>query len=101
MWTLETLITQDAAGCLAGSRTRGGGELRVTALTDEGDPIPMYFRTAARSVSVEVYLDETRDRFGSGSWKYTTCQVPLVTAEALTRRKRYVNLLEQLLQHNV
>lgn len=80
--SLDQSLTQDAVNCLTDSRTRGGGELRVTALTIEGDPILMYFRTIS-SPTVDIYLDETRDRFGSGSWKHTTCQVPTLTAEAL------------------
>jgi hypothetical protein len=83
MRTVEDMLTQDAVDCLADSRTRGGGELIITALTIEGDPITTYYRTAANSWSIDIYIDQTRDRFGSGSWQHTTCQVPIVTTEAL------------------
>lgn len=79
---LEELLTQDAINCLSDSRTRSGGELVITALTIEGDPVTTYFRTAPNSPSVDIYIDQTRDRYGS-SWHHTTCQAPLLTSEAL------------------
>lgn len=78
---LLELCPQAALGCLAASRDDRGAELSVTAFTTEGDPVRTFYRTAANSVAVEVFLDRSRD--GGKEWVQISCEVPVVTADAL------------------
>jgi hypothetical protein len=47
-------------------------KLVVTLSTVEGDPITHYF-TVGDSGEVEVLIDGTKDKFGSGGWHASTC----------------------------
>ena len=49
-------------------------KLVVTLATVEGDPITHYF-TVTDSGEVEVLVDATKDKFGSGEWHASTCTV--------------------------
>jgi hypothetical protein len=49
-------------------------KLVVTLATVEGDPITHYF-TVTESGEVEVLVDSTKERFGSGGWQASTCTV--------------------------
>jgi len=53
-------------------RSGSGAELAVHQFTTEGDPVISYVRVVPDG-SVEVYVDSTRDAFGSGRWSYSTC----------------------------
>lgn len=62
--------------CLTTALASGaGGELVVTFVTTEGDPITEYLRvTPARTT--EVYSDASKDRFGDGTWSFARCPNP-------------------------
>jgi hypothetical protein len=62
--------------CLTTALSSGaGGELVVTFLTTEGDPITEYLRvTPARTT--EVYSDASKDRFSDGKWSFAQCPEP-------------------------
>lgn len=62
--------------CLTAALASGaGGELVVTFVTTEGDPVTEYLRvTPARTT--EVYSDASRDRFSDGRWTYAACPSP-------------------------
>jgi hypothetical protein len=47
-------------------------KLVVTLATVEGDPLVHYF-TVTESGQLEVLVDSTKDKFGSGSWHALTC----------------------------
>ena len=49
-----------------------GAELISTEPTVEGDPITTFIRVHENGV-VEVFVDATRDRFGSGEWERIVC----------------------------
>jgi hypothetical protein len=66
----------DALACLEAARSSGaGGELVLTYLTTEGDPIIEYRRVTPAG-STEVYTDATKDKFGDGTWHYGSCARP-------------------------
>ena len=58
-----------------------GAELISTALTIEGDPITRYIRVHESGV-VEIFIDASRDRFGSGEWERLRCNGLLSVDEA-------------------
>jgi hypothetical protein len=65
-----------AVACLEAARTSGaGGELVLTYLTTEGDPIVEY-RRVTRAGTTEVYTDATNDKFGDRRWLYGSCATP-------------------------
>lgn len=78
---LLELYPQSALRCLAASRDDRGAELSVTVFTTEGDPIRTFYRTAAKSTDVEIFLDRSRD--GGKQWVQISCPVPVITADAL------------------
>ena len=47
-------------------------KLVVTLATVEGDPLVHYF-TVTESGQLELLVDSTKDKFGSGSWHAQTC----------------------------
>ena len=53
-------------------RSGAGAEVTVHQLTTEGDPIVSYVRVTPEGAA-EVYVDGTRDAFGSGTWSFSTC----------------------------
>lgn len=62
-----------ARSCLASAvGGQGAAELVVTSLTIEGQPIVTYYRTD-RDGRIEVFIDSTRDQYGSG-WVRLKCQ---------------------------
>ena len=50
-----------------------GAELISTFTSVEGDPITRYTRVHENG-TVEVFVDATRDRFGSGAWERLRCE---------------------------
>lgn len=48
-------------------------ELSVTRTGIEGDPVTTLYRALPNRAGVEVLIDATRDRFGSGRWSRTVC----------------------------
>ena len=68
--------TNTARLCLLDAVRAGrGAEMISTTTTIEGDPITSIIRVHPDGV-VEVLLDNTRDRFGSGEWERVECTVP-------------------------
>lgn len=62
--------------CLTTALASGaGGELVVTFVTTEGDPITEYLRVT-RARTTEVYIDASKDRFSDGKWSYAACPNP-------------------------
>ncbi len=66
----------DAVECLEAALASGaGGELVLTSLTTEGDPIVEYRRVTPTGTA-EVYTDATKDKFGDGRWQFESCVRP-------------------------
>ena len=62
-----------ARGCLLAAFHDGeGAELISTQMTDEGDPVTRYYRVHENG-TVELFVDATRDRFGSQRWMRYRC----------------------------
>jgi hypothetical protein len=53
-------------------REQRPAEFTRTRLTSEGDPITSIYRIIDRD-RVEVFIDSTQDRFGSGGWQRLNC----------------------------
>ena len=65
---------QAARTCLLEAFESGrGAELVSTQATIEGDPITRFIRVHENGV-VEIFVDATRDRFGSGEWERVRCE---------------------------
>lgn len=63
-----------ARTCLLDAHVEGRpAELISTQPTIEGDPITRYVRVHENGV-VEIFVDATRDRFGSGTWERLRCE---------------------------
>ncbi len=58
-----------------------GAELVSTVTSIEGDPITRFVRVHENG-TVEIFVDATRDRFGSGEWERLRCDSLLPVAEA-------------------
>jgi hypothetical protein len=58
-----------------------GAELISTLVTIEGDPITQYIRVHP-DATVEIFVDATRDAFGSGTWERLICRRLSSVAEA-------------------
>ena len=65
---------------LAALRAGDGAELISTQMTEEGDPVTTYYRVHEHGV--ELFVDATRDRFGSRAWERYSCGI-LVPAEEI------------------
>lgn len=67
--------TPDAAATCFADAVGGseGAEYAVTRATDEGDPIVTYYRTLPGDSTVDVFIDSTRDDFGTKGWTRQTC----------------------------
>lgn len=64
---------REARECLMDAwRESREAELSTTMTTIEGDPVSRITRVFADG-SVEVFVDATRDRFGSGEWERLIC----------------------------
>lgn len=50
-------------------------ELKVTHLTQEGDPIREYYRLTPKG-RLEVYHDSTDDHYSDQKWSFTECYTP-------------------------
>ena len=59
---------------LAALRAGDGAELISTQTTEEGDPVTTYYRVHENS-TIELFVDATRDRFGSGTWERYSCGI--------------------------
>ncbi|MGY1693360.1 MULTISPECIES: hypothetical protein [unclassified Geodermatophilus] len=66
-------IAPDALACLDAGRTVDGAELAVTRPTTEGDPVTTWYRARPGVPGLEVFVDGTRDRFGTGEWVRLDC----------------------------
>ena len=67
------LPDEAARRCLLEAYEAGrGAELISTQPTVEGDPVTTFVRVHENGV-VELFLDATRDRFGSGTWERLVC----------------------------
>jgi hypothetical protein len=81
---LEQGESSDAAAraCLFDAYQAGrGAELITTQPTIEGDPWTRYIRVHDNGV-VELFVDATRDRFGSGRWERFLCERLVSVEEA-------------------
>ena len=71
-----------ARDCLLAAYEAGeGAELISTQTSVEGDPITRYLRVHENGV-IELFVDATRDRYGSGTWERLTCDRLVPVAEA-------------------
>jgi hypothetical protein len=71
-----------ARACLLAAHQAGGGAELISTLTSfEGDPITRYLRVHENGV-VELFVDATRDRYGSGAWERLQCERLVPVAEA-------------------
>ncbi|SDD11408.1 hypothetical protein SAMN05216410_2865 [Sanguibacter gelidistatuariae] len=65
-------VPAQAWDCLeAGVAT--GAEFVVAKLTTEGDPITYYFRVGPKIGGVDIFIDSTQDKWGSGKWDRRLC----------------------------
>ena len=63
----------EARTCLLEAFQNGDGrELISTQVTEEGDPVTHYYRVHENG-TVELFIDATRDRFGSQRWQRYRC----------------------------
>ncbi|MGY1730926.1 hypothetical protein ACI798_05345 [Geodermatophilus sp. SYSU D01045] len=62
-------VAADALACLAA----GEAELEVTRPTTEGDPVTSWYRARPGLPGLEVFVDGSRDRFGTGDWLRLDC----------------------------
>ena len=77
-----TSVNVGARGCLLAAFQAGeGAELISTQATEEGDPVTRYYRVHENG-TVEIFVDATRDRFGSQRWERYRCE-RLVSADDL------------------
>ncbi|MBC7723724.1 MAG: hypothetical protein H7146_03105 [Burkholderiaceae bacterium] len=67
--------------CLRNAATRAGAELIVTTSTTEGDPIRRFYRVGPQIDGVEVIVDNSGDRFGSGGWTTNSCPGAVTVTE--------------------
>ena len=66
-------VPAGALTCLDAGRTGDGAELAVTRPTTEGDPITSWYRARPGVPGLEVFVDGSRDRFGTGDWLRLDC----------------------------
>ena len=63
----------DGRRCLLAALQAGdGAELISTQTTEEGDPVTTYYRVHENG-TIELFVDATRDRFGSRTWERYRC----------------------------
>jgi hypothetical protein len=84
----EEVLGQGEAGdvdvrmCLLEAYEDGSpAEMISTQPTIEGDPITRYIRVHENGV-VEIFVDATRDQFGSGEWERLQCEEIVSVDEA-------------------
>ena len=78
---IDTLNAAARACLLEAFESGRGAEIISTQATIEGDPITRYIRVHDNGV-VEIFIDATRDRFGSGEWERLVCDRLVPVAEA-------------------
>ena len=67
-------LNAEARACLLEAFETGhGAEIISTDTTIEGDPITSYIRVHENGV-IEIFVDATQDRFGSGEWERLRCE---------------------------
>src|SRR5688572_1706497 len=66
---------------LVALRAGDGAELISTQTTEEGDPVTSYYRVHENG-TIELFVDATRDRFGSRTWERYSCD-SLVPVDAI------------------
>ena len=66
---------------LAAYQAGAGAELISTQVSVEGDPIRRFIRVHENG-TVELFVDATRDRYGSGEWERYRCERLLPVADA-------------------
>lgn len=67
-------VPRVAIECFAGAvGSEAGAEYALTRLTEEGDPYVVYYRALPGQQVVEVFIDSTRDKFGSQQWRQASC----------------------------
>jgi hypothetical protein len=72
----------EARRCLLAAYDAGeGAELITTQQSVEGDPITRFIRVHVNG-TVEMFVDATQDRFGSGEWERYRCERLLPVGEA-------------------
>ena len=79
---VEGNFNGDARACLLAAHEAGtGAELISTQTSVEGDPITRYVRVHENGV-IELFVDATRDQYGSGEWERFRCDRLVPVAEA-------------------
>ncbi|MBW4041451.1 MAG: hypothetical protein HIU86_04905 [Acidobacteria bacterium] len=63
----------DRIACLAATPDEGR-ELVVVTRTADDDPVVRYFRTGPDLAGIEIFEDDTADRFGDGTWHHSFCR---------------------------
>lgn len=56
--------------CLKSKAASGGAELVVLQRTVEGDPIVRYYRVGPNIDGLEIFSDNTQDKFGRRTWAH-------------------------------
>ena len=76
------VIPTSAVECMNEARSAGtGAELVVRRWTVEGDPITEYYRVVPPDPGIEIFADNTRDRFGQRGWVHQRCPRAVSVAE--------------------
>lgn len=70
---LEALPSQAGRCMTAAVGTTAGAELVLSRPTVEGDAVVTYFRALPGSTSIEVFIDSTKDKFGTRVWSRQMC----------------------------
>ncbi|MEN6451487.1 MAG: hypothetical protein ABFC96_13425 [Thermoguttaceae bacterium] len=88
--SVAELYSQQAMACLERGRADDGAEWSVTTITTEGEPVTAYYRVAATSSQVEVFIDSSRSSFfGGPGWRQFSCVVPIIDADNLLACSNY------------
>ncbi|PWJ54969.1 hypothetical protein SAMN06264364_105178 [Quadrisphaera granulorum] len=67
-------LAPTSSSCLfSDAAEEDGAELVVTQPTTEGDPIRTHYRRLPGQPGLEVLVDSTDDKFGSGTWERQSC----------------------------
>jgi hypothetical protein len=66
----------EALECLERGYGAEGAELAAATPTVEGDMLVSYFRIMPGAAALQVFHDSTREKFGSGRWKESSCPLP-------------------------
>jgi hypothetical protein len=75
-----------AIDCLIAGQNGDGGEFVLRTFTTDGEPVVTYFRVLPGSSEVEVFVDDSKDKFRGGAgtgWSRFTCPVPDLSRESL------------------